>query len=301
MHDKFNVPKAANQLALVCSIALCAACEGALYVEIQGDAPSVDGKLDVAFSEIEFVHEDGSTESFDLDDTLRFDEDGLSLTTLLDGEDLPTGEYVSINLSLDADDSEYDHDGDSDTDELDILDGGTITATIDDVSIDISDDEVTSLILHFSTFSSLPTADDDDDEQDLVPVLRLSDNTDSYDLSVTLSGETVISTYCADTDAQLPRLYIFDSDHSDYNDDVDGDDDDPERVVFADEDLSVDVSRLWLLPNLPSGSYRIALSCDEDDPSEEDGITFFCDTTLDSLDSATSIALEQQSSDAGCL
>lgn len=300
MYRKPYALKAISRLLIVLSIGLCTACEGALYVEIQGDAPSVNGKLDLAFSEIEFVHEDGSTETFDLDDTLRFDEDGLSLSNLLDGKDLPSGEYVAINLSIDADDSDYDHDGDADTDELDIMDGGTITVTIDD-SFDISEDEITSLILHFATFSSLPTSDDDDDEQELVPVVRLGDNTASYDLSVTLTGDTVISTHCADTDPQLPRLYIFDSESSGYDDDVDGDADDPERVVFADEDLSLEVSRQWLLPNLPSGSYRIALSCDDDDPSEEDGITFFCETTLESLDSATSIALDEQSSDAGCL
>ena len=301
MHSKFNHLNTVARLLIIGQIALVAACEGALYVEIQGDAPSVNGKLDLAFSEIEFVHEDGSSESFALDDTLRFDQDGLSLTTLLDGEDLPSGEYVQINLSVDADDSEYDHDGESDTDELDIQDGGTITASMDDVSFDIADDEVTSLILHLATFSSLPNTDDDDDEQELVPVVRLSDNSDSYDLSVTLTGDEAIGTHCADTDPQLPRLYIFDDAISTYDDDVEGDDDDPHRVVFADEDLTLNVSRQWLLPNLPAGSYRIALSCDDDDPSEEDGITFFCETTLDSLNSVTSIALDEQSSDAGCL
>ena len=299
MHHNFISQKALIRLLMIGPACLFTACEGSLYVEIQGDAPSVNGKLDLAFSEIEFVHEDGSSENFALDDTLRFDEDGLSLTTLLDGEDLPSGEYIQINLSVDADDSEYDHDGDADTDELDIEDGGTITASLDDVSFDISDDEVTSLILHLATFSSLPTTDDD--EQQFVPVVRLSENSVSYDLSVTLTGDEAIRAHCADTDPQLPRLYIFDDSISTYDDDVDGDDDDPQRVVFADEEFTLDVSRQWLLPNLSAGSYRIALSCDDDDPSEEDGITFFCETMLGSLSSATSIALDEKSSDAGCL
>jgi len=273
-------------------------CEGTLYVDIQGDAPSIDGTLELDVTQIEFVHSDGSSYTYELDETLKFDEDGLSLKSLIDGTDLPEGYYETINLTIDAGDSEYDHDGDSSTDELDI-DGSTITASITDHRFKISDGEIVSLILHFSTFASLPTVDDDDDEQELDPVLTFSHAENSYALSVTLNGNDVISSYCADIDDQLPRLYLFDTDDSDSNNDVDGDDDDPLRVVFAQTSAQDDISRVWSLPNLRTGSFRMALSCDDDDPSEDDSLSFFCETTIDFTESTT-VSLNSTSDDAGC-
>lgn len=283
---------------LLITALLLGGCEGTLYVDIQGDAPSVDGQLELEVTEIEFLHSDGTSYSYDLDETLKFDEDGLSLKSLIDGTELPEGYYDTINLTIDAGDSEYDHDGDSGTDERDI-DGSTITASITDHRFKISEGEVVSLILHFSTFASLPAADDDDDEQELVPVMTFSHAENSHDLSVTLEGDDIISSYCADTDDQLPRLYLFDTNDSDSNNDVDGGDDDPLRVVFAQSSSSENISRVWALPNLKTGSFRLALSCDDDDPSEDDSISFFCETAIDFSES-TSVLLNTATTDISC-
>lgn len=269
-----------------------------LSVDIQGDAPAPDGRLELAITEITFIHNDGGAERFSLDETLIFDQDGLSLTRLLNGEELREGNYNQIQLTVDADNSEYDSDGGSVSNALGLA-GGTIVATANNRQIRIRDSESENVILHFSSFASLPTPEDGDEEQSLNPVMTMTRSAYSYDLSVTLASDETVSRHCSDTDNQLPRLYLFDTNSSDEDNDVNGASDDPLRVVFAQASTSANISRTWALENLPEGRYRIALSCDDDDPAQDDDIAFFCASTLD-FSAATTIALDAASSDANC-
>lgn len=283
---------------IILSVFLLSACEGMVTVDIQGDAPSPDGELTLAVTDIEFVHSDGSTESFSLDESLTFDEDGLQLTRLIDGEDLREGYYSQINIVIDADESEYDFDGGSSSNALGIS-GGTITATADNRRFRIRDSETESLVLHLSPFLALPTAEDDDEEQSLEPSMTVTRSAYGYSLSVTLGGDNAFSSNCSDTDNQLPRLYLFDTADSDKDNDVNGDSDDPLRVVFAETSTSSNITRLWSLPNLPEGNYRLALSCDDDDPSQDDDILFFCQSAVE-ITTSTSISLDSESTDSSC-
>jgi len=280
------------------SLALLSACEGQLSVDIQGDPPSVDGELSLQVDQITFVHTDGNSESFDLDETLVFDSNGLGSTNLLSGEDLREGIYTEVRLRFVADDSSYDDDGDSGTDELSIS-GSTITATADNRTFRMRADDTESLTLHLATFASLPSTDSDDTEQEFEPVMQLIRTEFAYALSVTLNADAALDSYCADQDDHLPRLYLFDTDDSASNDDLDGGSDDPLRVVVATSANTSTADRVWSLPRVASGDYRLALSCDDDDPASDEDITFFCAADI-SVSGAGSIALDAVTDDNSC-
>ncbi len=290
-----------NATTALCSLfclSLLSACEGQLSVDIQGDPPSVDGKLTLQVDQITFLHSDGNSESFDLDETLVFDSNGLSATNLISGEDLREGIYTEVRLRFVADDSRYDDDGDSGTDELPIA-GSTITATADNRTFRMRADDTESLTLHLATFASLPAADSDATEQELEPVMQVIRTAFAYALSVTLNAESALDTYCADQDDHLPRLYLFDTDDSSSNDDLDGGSDDALRVVVATRANTSTADRIWSLPRVASGDYRLALSCDDDDPATNEDITFFCAADI-SVSAAATIALDAVTDDSSC-
>lgn len=285
-------------LIALAGLSLLSACEGELTVDIQGDAPSSDGELTLKVDRIEFLHSDGNTQSFDLDETLSFDSNGLSSTNLLSGESLREGVYTEVRLRVIADDSSYDDDGDSGTDPLEIS-GSTITAVADNRTFRMRADDTESLTLHLASYASLPLADADSTVQDFEPVMQLIRTDFAYALSVTLNAESALATYCADQVSRLPRLYLFDTDDSSANDDLDGGSDDAQRVVMVTTANSSIADRIWTLPRVAKGEYRIALSCDDDDPASDEDITFFCAADI-TVDSAGTVVLDDVTDDNSC-
>lgn len=291
-------PTLSRPLLSVFGLLLLSACEGQLSVAIQGDAPSLDGELQLQLDQIEFLHSDGNTQSFDLDKTLVFDGDGLSSTTLLSGEELREGNYEEVRLRFVTEDSYYDDDGDADTDDL-LISGDTITAVADNRSFRMRADDTESLTLHLATFASLPTADSGSLFQEFTPVMQLNRTEFSYALSVTLNAQSALDSYCADRDDRLPRLYLFGTDDSPSNSDLDGAADDALRVVPASSSSSSVADRIWSLPRVAKGDYRLALSCDDDNPSASEDITFFCTAEI-SVDAAGTVVLDSETTDSSC-
>lgn len=270
---------------------LLSACEGSLSVDIQGDAPAPNGSLQLAVDRIEFVHSDGQTESFTLDTTLDFDDNGLSAVNLISGEELREGNYDEIRLRILTADSRYDADTTDAVDALDIA-GSNLTAVASNGSFRVREDETTSVTLHFASVLSLPQAADDASEQQLSPVMQFIGSTSSA-VSATLTAPDSLDANCPADNEALPRLYLFEQSQS--VDDMDGSDD-ARRVVFANSTLSAAVDRQWSLPRLPHDDYRFALSCDDDDPATDEDITFFC-TGEASISGTTTVVLNETS---GC-
>lgn len=284
-------------LSLAC-LTLLSACEGQLNVDIQGDAPSVDGELTLKADQIEFLHSDGTTQSFSLDETLVFGSRGLTTTNLLSGESLREGIYDAVRVRFVADDSSYDDDGDAGTDPLEIS-GSTITAIADNRTFRMRSDSTESLTLHLATLASLPTPETDSTAQDFEPVMQVIRTDYAYALSVTLNARAALDSYCADQDNHLPRLYLFDTDDSSTNDDLDGGSDDAVRVLVASSTNTSIADRTWTLPRVAKGDYRIALSCDDDDPATDEDITFFCKADI-SVSEAATVSLDTVTDDSSC-
>lgn len=274
-------------------------CEGALTLDILADAPAPQGQLTLAVDQIELVHSDGGVETFDVEQTLTIDSGGLTTTRLLSGETVRDGNYTGIRLRLQQDQSSYDPDV---TDTVDALDLNLINnpAEANNQSFSVSEDEVTELSLKLGSFVSLSnTSDSGRNSQDFDPALELSRTADTRSVSFSLQGLSAFESVCASTVSGLPRLYIFSNFINQALDDVDGGANDPLRVLHAQPSTDDADTRSWRAPRLSSGTYRLALSCSDDDPAFNETVVFFC-TSTQTLDSDTSVDLVANSTDASC-
>jgi hypothetical protein len=167
-------------------------------------------------------------------------------------------------------------------------------------SYSVSEDDLTELSLNLGSFVGLSnTSDADRSSQDFNPALRLSTTADTRNVSFTLADLAAFDSVCASTASGLPRLYIFDNLVNQVLDDVDGGVNDPLRVLHAQPSTDEASSRTWRAPRLASGTYRLALSCSDDDPAFNDAVVFFC-TSTQTLDTDTSVDLVANATDASC-
>lgn len=268
----------------------CVACEGTLNLDLQADAAGLDRQLRLQIDRVELVHSDGGVESFDVDLRLNVGENGADPVRLLDGETLRDGSYDSMRLRLVAADSEVEDD--SGERAVNLLDS---TPEADNLSIRISEDETTDITLHLASFASLPT--DTEGAQDLDARLSLVRNANSAALSLTLNAPLALADFCGNASG-LPRLYLF-SGSNPTVDDLDGDAADALRVLAAESSSGSGFQRQWSLNRVPLGAYRVALSCDEDNPAAEETLSFFCTTDI-SLSADRTVALNSESEDANC-
>lgn len=274
-------------------------CEGSLTLDILADAPAPQGELSLVVDQVELVHSDGGIESFDLEQTLTIDAGGLTTTRLLSGETVRDGNYTSVRLRLVTAESSYDPDT-TDTVEALSLNIATNPAVANNQSFGVSEDEVTELSLNLGSFLSLSnTSDSSRSSQDLNPVLQLSNTGDTRSLSFTLDNLDAFESVCASPASGLPRLYIFANLVNQVLDDVDGGVNDPLRVLHAQPSSDEATSRSWRAPRLASGTYRLALSCSDDDPAFNETVVFFC-TSTQTLDADASVDLAANSTDASC-
>lgn len=280
------------------SLLLLGACEGAVTVEIQGDAPAADGVLTLALEQLTLTRVDGGTQTFDLDQTLRLDTDGPTPLRLLDGETIGEGEYTAFAVRINALDSRFDQDG-AGPDAERVISGSTVTATTDNRRVRIREDESISITLHLAGLPSLPQPGIGEIEQVLRPQMDVARTDQSSPVTVTLDAPNALQTFCADVDPadKLPRLYVFTADDSTQNDDMDGIDDARRVVLVSSTSNGV---RTWRLPRLPHDDYRLALSCDLDDPGRDESITFFCPVST-TVEGARTIVLDQDSPSLDCL
>lgn len=267
----------------------CVACEGTLNLDIQADALDNDRQLSLKIDRVELVHNDGGVEGFDVDYTLTVGNSRRQPERLLDGETLRDGRYEAVRLRLVATDSQV-KDEVSQEREVNLLDSTPETSNL---SFSISEDETTDITLHLSSFASLPT--DTSGSQDVNAKLSLVRNNSSAALSLTLDAPQALADLCANAD-DLPRLYLFSGSNPRVEDIRSG----PSDVLRVLPASSVgDFPRQWGLSRVPLGSYRVALSCDDDNPGTAETVTFFCTTGIN-LTADRTVSLNTESGDPNC-
>lgn len=272
-----------NSLFLAVTSALVAGCNGSSSGSDTGrlslnvtDAP-VDSasKVVVSFSGVE-LQSGGSRTEILFDEPRTIDLlalQGSNSANLLEGQELPAGEYQWMRLLVNA---EQDSVLDS---YIEFEDG-----SVQELSVPSGSQTGLKLVRGFTLLAggSADFTIDFDLRKSVVdpkggqgmhlkPALRLIDNAQSGTITGTVAGELIASA-CADASLDAGAVYAFVG--SDVvADDVDGDAGDPLTSALVNENAGVYSYELGFMP---VGTYTLAYTCEAatDDPESDDVIVF---------------------------
>ncbi len=261
------------RLGTVALLALLAACEGDVTVEMTTEQPADPNIIQVVANVrgLEFTGS-GGTERLEFTDEQQLDfmdyADDNNTFRLFTSEELPEGSYTGVRLILDedqGDDAFVALSGETGTFPLNIVAGDY--ASIDfEFEEDSRDSE--SYILMLDLRQSL-SFDDDNDEYTITPVLRA---VRSEDIS-RIDGDLSVSCPAGDSLGE-GAVYLFEGN------DITPDDLDNSGVEpFATAPVLTDnngASFFYSLRVLPEGDYTMALTCigNDDDPATDEDLEF---------------------------
>jgi len=246
----------------------------------------------VQFTGVELKPKDGPAISHDFETPKTIDllaYQGEERAMLLDGEEVPTGEYTWMRLKVQADpdvvgDSYITIDGadcelqipSGDERGLQMIRGFTIGAgTTTDFTVDF--DLRKSVLRPPGQTTDLPVCDGQ--AYVLKPVLRVVDNLEVGTITGTVDG-TFITGQCESTTSGVypGNVYLFGpvtvtqlgtpDDYDGIWDDMNGGDDALTSAMVDPDTLS------YTIGFVPAGNYRLAYTCDDDEPDVDEVVTF---------------------------